>query len=93
MQYINNTISLNTFTKGEINVQFDIGVAISIGSANIITFVGKVQFYIVHANTPFLFCFKNMDKLKIYYNNLTDVVMIVAGNVPIVQQFEHSFIL
>jgi hypothetical protein len=63
-------MELNTSTKGQVIVQFEIRSMFSIGTINIYTLIGKVQFYIVNASTPFLLCLADIDKLQVYYNNI-----------------------
>jgi hypothetical protein len=63
-------LELDTSTKGQVTVQFGIGSTSSIGTANVHTPIGEVQFHIVDANTPFLLCLADMDKLQVYYNNI-----------------------
>ena len=56
-------LELDTSTKGQVTVQFGIGSTSSIGTTNVHTPIGEVQFHIVDANTPFLLCLVDMDKL------------------------------
>ena len=39
------------------------------------TLISLVNFYIVKADTPFLFYFADMDRLQVYYNNITDTLI------------------
>jgi hypothetical protein len=63
-------MELDTSTKGQVIVQFGIRSTSSISTANVYTLIGKVQFHIVDANTPFLLCLADIDKLQVYYNNI-----------------------
>jgi hypothetical protein len=56
-------LELDTSTKGQVTVQFGIRSTSSIGTTNVHTPIGEVQFHIVDANTPFLLCLEDMDKL------------------------------
>ena len=58
-----------------VNVQFGIGSTILIRLAAVKTPIGLVNFYIVKADTPFLLCLVDMDRLQVYYNNTTDTLM------------------
>ena len=60
---------------GAVNVQFGIGLIVSIGSVAVKTPIGLVDFYIMKANTPFLFCFTDIDRLQVYYNNVMDILI------------------
>jgi hypothetical protein len=59
--------AINTTTAGAINVQFGIGSTPSIGSIVVDMPVGRAEFHIVEADTPFLLCLKDMDALGVYY--------------------------
>ena len=48
---------------GAINVQFSISSTVLIGSVTVKTLIGPVDFYIVKADTPFLLCLVDMDRL------------------------------
>jgi hypothetical protein len=63
LQRINQTIRLNTLTKGQVSVQFSINIAFFIGTIEVDSLIRKVYFYVVHVNTPFLFCLADIDSL------------------------------
>jgi len=44
-------------------VQFGIRIATSIKTTDIITPIGKIQFYIIYTDTPFLLCLVDIDRL------------------------------
>jgi len=69
-----NTI-IDTLKAGAINVQFSIGFTSSISSVTVNTPIGNVKFHIIKANTPFLLCLVDIDILKVYYNNLKNVLV------------------
>jgi hypothetical protein len=74
-------------------MQFSIGTTSSIGSTIVTTPIGQVQFHIVHANTPFLLSLADMDRLGVYFNNLTNTLVTPQGDVLVVRRFGHSFLL
>jgi len=57
----------------------------SIGTTDVNSPIGKVQFYIIKADTPFLLCLADMDRLYIKYNNLKDVIITYIKRVPVVK--------
>ncbi|OCK96794.1 uncharacterized protein K441DRAFT_551380, partial [Cenococcum geophilum 1.58] len=67
--------------------------SMSIGTIDVNSPVGKVQFYIVKVNTPFLLCLADIDKLYIKYDNLKDVIITRTKKVPVVRRFGHLFLL
>jgi hypothetical protein len=86
-------IILDESTKGMVTVQFGIGTSSSIGSTRVNTPIGQVEFHVMPANTPFLLSLADMDKLKVYFNNLTNTLITPHGSVPVVRRFGHSFLL
>ena len=62
-------------TKGSVSVQFGIGSTDFIGSIHVQTPAGRVEFHIIDVDTPFLLCLADMDRLKLYYNNVKDVLI------------------
>jgi hypothetical protein len=60
-----NTImnNINTMQIRAVNVQFGIGLVALIGLVKVKTLIGLVNFYVVKADTPFLLCLIDIDKL------------------------------
>jgi hypothetical protein len=58
-----------------INVQFGISLTALIRSITVKTLIGLVDFHIVKADTPFLLYLADMDRLQVYYNNITDTLI------------------
>jgi hypothetical protein len=58
-----------------VNVQFGIGSTILIRSVAVKTPIGLVNFHVVKADTPFLLCLADIDRLQVYYNNVTDTII------------------
>ena len=87
--------TINTSKAGAINVQFGIGSTPSIGSITINTLIGNVEFHIVQADTPFLLCLADIDTLKVYYNNLSNVLVTTTTTkpIPVIRRFGHLFLL
>jgi hypothetical protein len=48
---------------GAINVQFGIGLTALIGLVKVKTLISLVNFHIVKADTPFLLCLADIDRL------------------------------
>jgi hypothetical protein len=63
LQKSDPTVSLNTLTRGQVKVEFGIGTTTSIGTTEITTPVGKVQFHIVPVDTLFLLSLADIDRL------------------------------
>jgi hypothetical protein len=58
-----------------INIQFSISSTILIRSVAVKTLISLVDFYIVKADTPFLLCLVDMDRLQVYYNNVINTLI------------------
>ena len=84
LQRINGDVILDEITKGQVTVQFSISGDTSIGSAKVETPIGQVEFYIILVKIPFLLSLGDMDKLGVYFNNLTNCIVIPRGDVPVV---------
>ena len=68
-------MDINIMQTGAINVQFGISSTTLIRSVVVKTPIGLVNFYIVKADTPFLLCLADMDRLQMYYNNITNTLI------------------
>jgi hypothetical protein len=90
----NDNTDINTMQTGAVNVQFGIGSTASIGSVIVKTPIGLVDFHVVKADTPFLLCLADMDRLRVYYNNVTDTLIGPAiTTLPITRRFGHPFLV
>jgi hypothetical protein len=58
-----NNININTIQIRAINVQFSIGLTILIKLVKVKTLISLINFYIIKANTLFLLCLVDIDKL------------------------------
>ena len=58
-----------------VNIQFGIGLTTLIRLVAVKTPIGLVNFHIVKADTPFLLCLIDIDRLQVYYNNVTDTLI------------------
>jgi len=59
----NNNTDINTMQTGAINVQFGIGLTALIRLVVVKTLIGLVNFHVVKADTPFLLCLADIDRL------------------------------
>jgi len=93
LQRTDGNVELDQTTKGIVTVQFGISTTSSIGSTKVKTLIGQVEFHIIMAKTPFLLSLADMDKLGVYFNNLSNIVITPKGDIPVVRRFGHSFLL
>jgi hypothetical protein len=69
-----------------ISIQFGIGSTISIGFALVPILIKTVEFHIVDTNIPFLLSLADIDKLKVFLNNITNMLLTAnGGNIPVVR--------
>ena len=55
------------------NIKFGNGTPIKLlETATVNTLFGPVDFHVIKSNTLFLMLFKNMDRLEVYLNNITN---------------------
>ncbi|KAI0992762.1 hypothetical protein K3495_g15423, partial [Podosphaera aphanis] len=86
--------SIDTSTAGKFNAHFGIGSASSIGTIVVKSPFGRISFQVVQADTPFLLCVQDMDKLQVYFNNLNDELVLQDGSrLPVVRVFNHPFVV
>ncbi|KAF1937549.1 hypothetical protein EJ02DRAFT_458633, partial [Clathrospora elynae] len=87
------TLTIDTSTAGKASIKFGKGsVTASIGTAQVSMEIGKIDFEVLEAPTPFLLCLADMDRLKVYFNNTTDEL--VQGNdvrIPVIRKWGHPW--
>jgi hypothetical protein len=62
-----------------------------IGFIDIKTPIRIIIFHVLKAPTLFLICFRDMNRLKVYFNNTTNEIASVNGRLraPIIRKWEH----
>ena len=90
-KYIEN-ISINIEKAEAVNVQFDIEEISFIDSIMIIMLMNTTKFHMIRANTLFLLCLADMNRLSVYLNNLINKLIIKRNSMPIsiIRRFDHS---
>jgi hypothetical protein len=61
-------------------VQFSISFILFIGFIIVKTPIKQVKFYIIYGKPPFLLSLANINKLKVYFNNLTNSLITLTSN-------------
>ena len=80
-------------TSNLVSIRFGIGDTSSIGSITLDILIRTAEFYIVDTDTPFLLYLQDIDKIGVYYNNITDKIIYPGGSYPIIYRFSHPFII
>lgn len=85
----------NENTAGAVTISFGNGKPLSsIGSTVVKTPIGSIEFHILDTPTPFLLCLRDMDRLGVYLNNVTNEIISTsdaATKLPIVRKFGHPW--
>ena len=92
-QRLSPDVVLDKLTKSKVVVRFGIGLTSSIGSVTIDTPIGQVEFHILPVTTSFLLSLRDIDRLQVYFNNLTNSLVTLQSSMPVVRRFGHSFLL
>jgi hypothetical protein len=100
---ITNNTDINTMQTRAINIQFGIGSTASIRSVIVKTPFSQVNFYIIKADTLFLLSLIDIDRLQVYYNNITDTLISPVFPTPsegnklttllVTRRFGHLFLV
>ncbi|KAH9436125.1 hypothetical protein MCOR02_012541 [Pyricularia oryzae] len=81
------------WTPGSTEVRFGGGKAEqAIGTMTMENALGTITYHVLNAQTPFLFCLHDADKLEAYFNNVENVIVRKDGTrVPVVRKWGHPF--
>ncbi|KAG9230041.1 hypothetical protein BJ875DRAFT_521199 [Amylocarpus encephaloides] len=93
LQKLTPELELDKSIEGQVSVQFGIGITSSIGSIKVTSPIGTIQFHVVQADTPFLLCLADMDKLQVYLNNVKNVLVSGIMELPVARRFGHPVLL
>lgn len=72
LQQLNIFIQLNKNTARSANFIFGIKSTAFIGLIILNTSMGSITFYIILVNTLYLLCVADIDKFRIFFNNITN---------------------
>ncbi|POS84537.1 hypothetical protein EPUL_004867 [Erysiphe pulchra] len=84
---------INTSKGKSTNIKFGIGITTPIGTLGIYTAFGYIEFFVVKADTPFLFSLQDMDRLGVYYNNVENVLIQGTRVFLVIRRWDHPFLL
>jgi hypothetical protein len=91
----NISIDLNHTKIETINVQFEIESIFSLESITIDTSIELVKFHVIKTDTSFLLSLADMNRLKVYFNNVENTLFMITKNrdLSIIRRFDHDFLL
>ncbi len=94
---MNLTIDLNSFRTETVNIQFDIESASSIKSLIIDISFEIMKFHVIKTDISFLLSLADMNRLKIYFNNVKNILIMIAqlekSFLSVIRRFDHEFLL
>jgi hypothetical protein len=92
---IDSFIDLNHTRAETVNVQFDIELARSIKSLIIDTLFEVMKFHVIKTDTSFLLSLADMNRLKVYFNNVENTLNMIIQNrkLSVIRRFDHEFLL
>jgi hypothetical protein len=92
---INSIIDLNLFRTEAVNVQFEIESANSIELLTIDISFEIMNFHVIKTDTSFLLSLIDMNRLKVYFNNVENILNMIIQNrkLSIIRRFDHEFLL
>jgi hypothetical protein len=91
----NISIDLNRIKADIVNVQFEIESTLSIESLTIDTSIRLMKFHVIKTDTSFLLSLADMNRLKVYFNNVENILFMIIKNrdLSIIRRFDHDFLL
>ena len=85
---------MNVAFAESIIAHFEIRTAASIEKLTVDSFIDRIDFYVMQTDTSFSLCLQNMNKLRIYLNNLENqIVLRDESTISIVRFYKHSFLI
>jgi hypothetical protein len=70
------TTFINMNSKGKVKIKFKIGFILLISFITVTLLIETIEFYIVKTDTLFLLCFININRPKVQFNNLKNLLII-----------------
>jgi hypothetical protein len=89
----NISIDLNRTKAEAVNVQFEIESISSVESLTIDISMRLVKFHVIKADTSFLLSLADMNRLKVYFNNVENLLVDTIKALSIIRRFYHGFLL
>ena len=86
-------LQISRTTEDSNNIKFGDKSSRVTGSVNVETPVGTIKFHIINIDTPFLISLADMDRLKLHYNNLENVLIQGNNRIPVIRKWGHPFLM
>lgn len=85
-------VQIDRSQAGRQSFIFGMGMTLSKGTVTVASPIGNVVFHVVDADTPFLLCLDDLDRLGYYLNNITNELVGKDRKVPVVRLNGHAFL-
>ncbi len=91
---IDSSINLNSIKTDAVNVQFEIESTLSVESFIIDISFELMKFHVIKTDTSFLLSLADMNRLKVYFNNVENILFMIIKNrdLSIIRRFDHDFL-
>jgi hypothetical protein len=89
----NISIDLNRTKTSTVNVQFEIESISSLESLTIDISFELMKFHVIKADISFLLSLADMNRLKVYFNNVENLLVDKIKISSIIKRFDHDFLL
>lgn len=86
-------LQIDKSTARRHKIKFGTGEALSEGTVTVDTPLGKIEFHVVPAETPFLLCIQDMDRMGVKLDNLENVLIQGKTVVPVTRKWGHPWML
>jgi hypothetical protein len=86
-------VKLDANTANGQRFKFGIGSTASNGIVQVNTPLGILVFHVVEADTPFLLSIHDLDKIGVYFNNLTNQLVQGQTNWLVIRKYSHPFLI
>jgi len=94
LQRIQPSAVIDESTVGHYRIRFgDSPEYSSIGNIDVETPFGIIQFAVMPTNTPFLLYLADIDRHRIYFNNIDNTLVHQGNNYPVVRKWGHLWLL
>ena len=91
-QGIDNSMHLDVSIAESISFIFGIDNTVSLKSVNLITSLRSIIFHIVSINISFLLCLADMDRLKMFFNNVINQLIQSNQTHSVICKYDHAFL-
>jgi hypothetical protein len=84
---------IDTIKAETVNVQFEIGSIFSLKSITFDTLIELIKFHVIKTDTLFLLSLADMNRLKVYFNNVENLLVDTIKVLSVIKRFDHDFLL